>query len=612
MPRRLAYSTTRSSSLPLRLPGKSIAVSDEERRIFEYLVDVVKASNLNSELRVAGGWVRDKLLAARGAAPASAPKQQEKVDLDIALNNMMGQEFARWISRYNKHHNLPTSKIGIVRINPAKSKHLETAVVSIFGHSVDLVNLRTESYRPGSRIPTAVGLGSPKQDSSRRDFTINALYYNIREDRIEDYTGHGLADLEAGLLRTPDEPLATLLDDPLRVLRGVRFKAMLAFRFVPELAEAMQRPEVHEALRAKVSRQRVGLELNKMLRLDTEKALDALEQIASLDLHDVIFPLPPYLPSSAGQDVDVVGSSPQGQPPQRRPLQDATGEEVIVGSWSPDLKQTALRCLREHFRLVNEAPKGTELVQALPSVSGGMPVGNGLALASAFLMPALLNNIGASDSSMAHATGAGDVDDVEPNGGRGEDELSYLENNRIKGHTEAVFKLGLALSSEQASCVAGVLIATKRLLPLIEKLAAEVESGSESLPRVLHNNRVELGNWMRSIEQTTGGHAWETAARLAFVARTHLLGLPPSPGIDDGNAFVQAMKDSGLVSLSGIPPLLSGREIMEILQVKPSTFVGEVKAKLISWQLANLDQSTKDAAVAYVKTLKPSSSSSSS
>jgi hypothetical protein len=61
MPRRLAYSTTRSSSLPLRLPGKSIAVSDEERRIFEYLVDVVKASNLNSELRVAGGWVRDKV-----------------------------------------------------------------------------------------------------------------------------------------------------------------------------------------------------------------------------------------------------------------------------------------------------------------------------------------------------------------------------------------------------------------------------------------------------------------------------------------------------------------------------------------------------------------------
>lgn len=105
-----------------------------------------------------------------------------------------------------------------------------------------------------------------------------------------------------------------------------------------------------------MSRQRVGLELNKMLRLDTEKALDALEQIAALDLHDAIFPLPPYLPSSAGQDVDVVGSSPQVQPPQRRSLQDATGEEVSVGSWSPDLKQTALRCLREHFRSVH-APR---------------------------------------------------------------------------------------------------------------------------------------------------------------------------------------------------------------------------------------------------------------
>jgi hypothetical protein len=169
-----------------------------------------------------------------------------------------------------------------------------------------------------------------------------------------------------------------------------------------------------------------------------------------------------------------------------------------------------------------------------------MPVGNGLALASAFLMPALLTNIGASASSMAYATGADNVDEVEPNGGSGEDELSYLENNRIRGHTEAVFKLGLAvrqphqhlcrfspvgsprwlvapvqLSSEQASCVAGVLIATKRLLPLIEKLAAEVESGSESLPRVLHNNRVELGNWMRSIEQYHH-HArthWATSVR---------------------------------------------------------------------------------------------------
>jgi hypothetical protein len=63
MPRHLAYSTAGSPSLPLWLPGKTIAVSDEERKIFAYLVDVVQASNLNSELRVAGGWVRDKVKA---------------------------------------------------------------------------------------------------------------------------------------------------------------------------------------------------------------------------------------------------------------------------------------------------------------------------------------------------------------------------------------------------------------------------------------------------------------------------------------------------------------------------------------------------------------------
>lgn len=96
---------------------------------------------------------------------------------------------------------------GYVRLNPAKSKHLETATTIIYGYPVDLVNLRTESYGKGSRIPSTVvraylpisysyflivlvqGLGSPEQDSRRRDFTINALYYNIRQDRIEDYTG---------------------------------------------------------------------------------------------------------------------------------------------------------------------------------------------------------------------------------------------------------------------------------------------------------------------------------------------------------------------------------------------------------------------------------------
>jgi hypothetical protein len=225
-----------------------------------------------------------------------------------------------------------------------------------------------------------------------------------------------------------------------------------------------------------VSRQRVGLELNKMLSLDTEKALDALEQIAALDLHDVVFPVPPYLPQQTGHE----DQGPQGF--RQRVLQDATGAQVAVGSWSKDLKQTALQCLRENFRyaharlgrvsgerkrkpailpylypavplrLLKDAPSGTELVQALPTLSESMPVGNGLALVSSFLLPAL---IGASSAGRARCAS----DKATELDGDGlitdnyyEDELTHNSYNRIRDNAEAVFKHALSVRSSLISC----------------------------------------------------------------------------------------------------------------------------------------------------------------
>lgn len=86
----------------------------------------------------------------------------------------------------------------------------------------------------------------------RRDLTINSLFYNVNTGTVEDYTGKGTSDLRLGLVRTPLPACETLLDDPLRVLRAVRFASRLGFTVHGDLIEAGRDPRVHEALTTKV------------------------------------------------------------------------------------------------------------------------------------------------------------------------------------------------------------------------------------------------------------------------------------------------------------------------------------------------------------------------
>ena len=86
-----------------------------------------------------------------------------------------------------------------------QSKHLEVACMKVHGIMIDLVNLRAEDYTEDSRIPT-IRIGTPKEDAMRRDLTINSMFYNINESKVEDYTEKGIPDLKAGIVRTPLEP----------------------------------------------------------------------------------------------------------------------------------------------------------------------------------------------------------------------------------------------------------------------------------------------------------------------------------------------------------------------------------------------------------------------
>lgn len=177
----------------------------------------------------------------------------------------MGAEFATLVQKVyaEKHHGV-SKGFGVIKANPDKSKHLETATICIEDHWIDFVNLRKEEYAHDSRIPTMM-FGTPLEDAERRDLTINSLFYNINEGKVEDFTKKGIEDLKNGYIRTPLDPLQTFMDDPLRILRVFRFAARYEFKIDPAISEAVHNQTVLEHLEHKVSRERIGKEVEPAL-----------------------------------------------------------------------------------------------------------------------------------------------------------------------------------------------------------------------------------------------------------------------------------------------------------------------------------------------------------
>lgn len=222
---------------------------------------------------------------------------KECFDIDIALDDTLGREFAEHVNKYLESKGETARGVGVIRSNPDQSKHLETATMMVNGQWIDLVNLRAEAYADeGSRIPSQIEFGTAEQDALRRDLTINSLFYNINTKEVEDLTGRGLEDLRNGVIRTPLPPMQTFLDDPLRVLRAVRFAARFGFSVCEDLLSAASTEEVRAALGSKVSRERVGKETELMLK--GRDPLGAVELLYTLGLFDTVFTLPRSQPQT--------------------------------------------------------------------------------------------------------------------------------------------------------------------------------------------------------------------------------------------------------------------------------------------------------------------------
>ncbi|KAI5185633.1 hypothetical protein NEHOM01_0959 [Nematocida homosporus] len=245
-----------------------------EKHLFADLLAYNKEVGLDMVFRVAGGWVRDKIM----GIPCN--------DIDIAIDRASGSLFATGFVEYLKRKKSKVRGYHVIPYNHEKAKHLETASLLYYGYSIDFVALRTEEYAD-SRIPN-VRMGTPLEDAERRDLTINALFYNINRGQVEDYTGKGIADIQGRVVRTPLPARETFLDDPLRVLRVLRFAARLGFTIVPEILTALEDQDLLKKMARVVSRERIGQELKKTLSHPNYGL--ALGIMAQYRLTTIIFP----------------------------------------------------------------------------------------------------------------------------------------------------------------------------------------------------------------------------------------------------------------------------------------------------------------------------------
>lgn len=199
------------------------------------------AKGLNEEAYVIGGYVRDIIL----------QRNDGKKDIDIVVNGS-GIELARKVA----NHDGQDRKVAVY-------KNFGTAMLHMNGYDIEFVGARKESYRSDSRKPI-VENGTLEDDQKRRDFTINTLSISLQEQNFGELVDPfgGYEDIENKIIKTPLAPDQTYSDDPLRMMRAIRFATQLGFHIeensLNSIAENKDRIRI-------ISKERIADELNKII-----------------------------------------------------------------------------------------------------------------------------------------------------------------------------------------------------------------------------------------------------------------------------------------------------------------------------------------------------------
>lgn len=230
------------------------------KKIFKIISEV--ASKNNTKAYVVGGYVRDCILG------------RKSKDIDIVVTGS-GIELAKQVALSIGE----STKVSVF-------ENFGTAMLRWGDNEIEFVGARKESYRRDSRKPI-VENGSLEDDQIRRDFSINAMAISLNEN---DYgvlvdPFNGVDDLNSKIIRTPTDPDITFSDDPLRMMRAIRFATQLNFNIIPETLQAITSNK--ERIRI-VSSERISDELNKIIL--SQKPSIGFSLLENTGLLEIIFP----------------------------------------------------------------------------------------------------------------------------------------------------------------------------------------------------------------------------------------------------------------------------------------------------------------------------------
>lgn len=237
-----------------------IECSSKEQFILKKISNA--ATDLNMPVFLIGGFVRDKII----GRPAK--------DVDIVCVGDAILLAGHVADRFSP------------RPQVAFFKNFGTAQIKLDELEIEFVGARKESYRSDSRNPK-VEPGTIEDDQNRRDFTINTLAISLNKDNygalIDPF--NGVRDIDAGIIRTPSEPSKTFSDDPLRMMRAIRFAAQLGFQIEENTFQSIQANKERITI---ISQERITDELNKIML--SKKPSAGWKLLFTSGLLNIIFP----------------------------------------------------------------------------------------------------------------------------------------------------------------------------------------------------------------------------------------------------------------------------------------------------------------------------------
>jgi len=296
-----------------------IIESNKEEKALEFLKELVKLSPYKGNVFLAGGAVRDmemgqkpkdldvvvigdsngsikfttwiaKKLGNFKGPTTPPPKPPPHIEVDsrgypVFSPDESDPELIDYLKKYNDYYHSFTNPVLFPRFGTAKVNLTGTYKgVKLDGMEVEAVSSRKETYIPGSRKPI-VTHGTLKDDVFRRDFTVNSLVMDLTTGEILDLTGKGKDDIKNGIIRTTVNPEIIFKEDPLRMLRAVRFMVQKGWKIDPETEENIK---LNAPWLQHISKERIHDELNKMLI--SKDAPLAIRKLKELNLLSFISP----------------------------------------------------------------------------------------------------------------------------------------------------------------------------------------------------------------------------------------------------------------------------------------------------------------------------------